>query len=194
MESAVLEAIRRRRTVRKFKDQDVADEQVEALLEAAMYAPSRLNKRPWHVVVVRDPETRRQIAEQVAVHSFLERAPVLLVAVAQPHVSPTWPMDVSAAIQNMLLAAEALGLGAVWVGAPGTVQWGAVEDTLRSLLAIPEDVRIAALVGVGHPVQEVAPHDKERHFDPTRIHYEKWGNLRDANLQEQYLAHLKDRS
>lgn len=191
MESAVLEAIRNRRSIRKFRDQDVAEAHVEALLEAAMYAPSRLNKRPWHFLVVRDPETRRQIARQVQVHSFLERAPVLIVAAAQPQVSPTWPMDVSAAIQNMLIAAEALGLGAVWVGAPGTAQWDPVEDALRSLLAVPEDVRIAALIGVGHPDQEVPPHDKERHFDPTRIHYEMWGNLREADLQEQYLAHLR---
>jgi nitroreductase/HSP20 family molecular chaperone IbpA len=194
VDTAVLDAMRRRRSIRKFKDQDVGDEAVETLLEMAMYAPSRLNKRPWHFLVVRNPEVRRRIARELHVHSFLEGAPLLIAVAAKPEVSPTWLMDVSAAIQNMLLAAEAQGLGAVWVGAPGTVEWEPVETVLREMLAIPEEVRVVSLVAVGYPAQEVAPHDKDLHFDRTRVHYERWGNLRGLDmqdLQEEYLQHVR---
>lgn len=184
MNTAVLEAMRRRRSVRKFQDRDVDDKAVETLLEMAMYAPSRLNKRPWHFLVVRNPEVRQRIARELHVHSFLEGAPLLIAVAAKPESSPTWLMDVSAAIQNMLLAAEAQGLGAVWVGAPDTVAWEPVEAALREMLAVPEEVRIAAVVAVGYPAQEIAPHDKDLHFDRTRVHYEQWGNLRDADLRE----------
>ncbi|MGC8839704.1 MAG: nitroreductase family protein [Anaerolineae bacterium] len=194
MESAVLEAMRRRRSIRKFRDQDVGDEAVETLLEMAMYAPSRLNKRPWHFLVVRNPEVRRRIARELHVHSFLERAPLLIAVAARPETSPTWLMDVSAAIQNMLLAAEALGLGAVWVGAPGTAEWEPVETMLREMLAIPEGVQVVSLVAVGYPAQEIAPHEKDLHFDRTRVHYERWGNLKGLNMQDlqgEYLQHVR---
>ncbi|MGQ9568519.1 MAG: nitroreductase family protein [Anaerolineae bacterium] len=184
MKTSVLEAMRRRRSVRKFKDQDVDDGAVETLLEMAMYAPSRLNKRPWHFLVVRNPEVRQRVARQLHVHSFLEGAPLLVVVAAKPETSPAWLMDVSAAIQNMLLAAEAQGLGAVWVGSPGTAEWEPVEATLREMLAIPEEVRIASLVAVGYSAHEVPPHEKDLHFDRTRVHYEQWGNLRGVDLQK----------
>jgi nitroreductase len=88
-------------------------------------------------------------------------------------------MDVSAATENMLLAATAMGLGAAWIGAPDTVLWDLCEETLCDALAIPiNEVRIPTLVAVGHPAQEPAPHGKHDRFDRTKVHYGKWGELK----------------
>jgi nitroreductase len=88
-------------------------------------------------------------------------------------------MDVSAATENMLLAATAMGLGAAWVGAPDTALWDLCEEALHDALAIPlDDVRIPALVAVGHPAQELPPHGKHDRFEPTKVHYGRWGELK----------------
>lgn len=178
MAKDVLETIRERRTTRKYADRDVADEQIETLLEMAMYAPTRLNRQPWRFVVIRDKALQKRVAEQLRIHPYLETAPVVIAVGGVPDAPPTWLMDVSAAIQNMLLAAEALGLGTAWVAAPGTSAWDTCERTLREAVGIPEEVHLAALVAVGHPAQKMPPHEREQRFDRTKIHYGKWGNLR----------------
>ena len=176
MSDNVFDVIRKRRTIRKFTDEDVSEEQVETLLEMAMCAPNRLNRQPWHFVVIRDKGLQEQLADLLRVHPYLETAPVVIAVCGLPKASPTWKMDVSAATENMLLAATGLGLGAAWVGAPDTVMWNLLEETLRDVLAIPYDyVRIAALVAVGHPAQERPPHGKHDRFDSTKVHYGKWG-------------------
>jgi nitroreductase len=178
MSKKLLDVIRKRRTIRKFTDEDVAEEQVETLLEMAMCAPNRLNRQPWHFVVIRDRALQKQMADVLRIHPYLETAPVVIAVCALPHASPTWMMDVSAATENMMLAATAMGLGAAWVGAPDTVLWDMLEETLCDALAIPLDVRIPTLVAVGHPAQELPPHGKHDRFDHTKVHYGKWGVLK----------------
>jgi nitroreductase len=179
MSKDILDVMRKRRSIRKFTDKDVSEEQVETLLEMAMSAPNRLNRQPWHFVVIRDKELQKQLADLLRVHSYLETAPVLIAVCGLPQASSTWIMDVSAATENMLLAATAMGLGAAWVGAPGTVLWDLCEEALHDALAIPlDDVRIPALVAVGHPAQELPPHGKHDRFDRTKVHYGKWGELK----------------
>jgi nitroreductase len=179
MSEDMLDVMRKRRTIRKFTEKDVSEEQVETLLEIAMCAPNRLNRQPWHFVVIRDKELQKQLADLLRVHPYLEAAPVVIAVCGLPKASPTWMMDVSAATENMLLAATATGLGAAWVGAPDTALWDLCEEALHDALAIPlDDVRIPALVAVGHPVQELPPHGKHDRFDPTKVHYGKWGELK----------------
>jgi len=179
MSDVVLDTIRKRRTIRKYTDADVSEEQVETLLEMAMCAPNRLDRQPWQFVVIRDKELQQQLADLLRVHSYLETAPVVIAVCGLPKASPTWIMDVSAATENMLLAATAMGLGAAWVGAPDTVLWKLCEEALCDALAIPrDDIRIPALVAIGHPAQELPPHGKHDRFDRTKIHYGKWGRQR----------------
>lgn len=171
-----LDVMRKRRTIRHFTDDDISQKEVETLLEIAMCAPNRLDRRPWHFVVIRDKELQRQLADLLRVHPYLEAAPVVIAVCGLPKVSPTWIMDVSAATENMLLAATAVGLGATWVGPHDTVLWDRCEEMLHDALAIPgEDIRIPALVAVGHPAQELPPHGRHDRFDPTRVHYGSWG-------------------
>jgi nitroreductase len=176
MTEDVLDVIRKRRTVRKFTDQEVTREQIDVLVESAMYAPNRLNRQPWHFIVIQNKAMQKQFADFLRIHSYLEDASAVIVACAVPKVSTTWAMDVSAAVENAMIAATSLGLGTAWVGAPDSVTWSMFEETVRDSLAIPIDVRVVALVAVGYPAKQPAPHSKEDRFDPTKVHYGRWEN------------------
>ena len=172
----VMDVLRRRRTVRKFTDQEVTREQIDLLVESAMYAPNRLNHQPWHFIVIQDKRTQRQFADFLRIHSYLEDASAVIVACAVPKASTTWAMDVSASVENMMIAATAMGLGTAWVGSPDSVTWSMFEETVRDSLAIPIDVRVVALLAVGYPDRQPSPHSKEDRFDLTKVHYGRWEN------------------
>jgi nitroreductase len=178
MQDDVLNTIRKRRTIRHYTDQRISDEQVDTLLELAMSAPNRLDRQPWHFIVVRDEELQKELAAFLGLHPYLETAPVLIAAAARPKVSTTWQMDLSAAIENMLIAATAMGLGAAWVGEPGSTIWDMAEEMLHDALHIPTElgVRIPALIAVGYPAKERRPHGRHDRFDRTKVHYGTWEN------------------
>ena len=178
MSGQMIEMIRKRRTIRKFTDEDVGEEQVETLLEMAMCAPNRLNRQPWRFVVIRDKKLQRLLADLLRIHPYLEVAPVVIAVCALPEASPTWMMDVSAATENMLLAATAMGLTGTWAGAPDSTLWNMCEEMLHDALGVPLNVRIPALVAFGHPGEELPPHGKHDRFDHTKVHYGKWGELK----------------
>ena len=171
---AFLDLIRKRRTIRRFTDQKVSDEQVETLLELAMCAPNRLNRQPWHFIIIRDDEVKQQLAGILRIHPYLETASAVIAVGAMPDKSPTWQMDVSAAIENMLLGATAMGLGGAWVGSPDTVLWELCEEYLCDALSITPGIRIPALVAIGHPAQDRPPHGRHDRWDATKVHYGKW--------------------
>jgi nitroreductase len=172
----VFDAIRKRRTVRKFADQEVSVEKIDKLVELAMYAPNRLNHQPWHFIVIQDKRIQKQFADFLRIHSYLEDASAVIVACAVPKASTTWALDVSAAVQNLMIGATSMGLGTAWVGSPDTVTWSMFEESVRDSLGIPIDVRVVALVAVGHPDKTPAPHTKEQRFDPNKVHYGRWEN------------------
>ena len=174
MSENVLDVIRKRRTIRKFTDQELSREQIDTLLELAMCAPNRLNRQPWNFVVVQDKALQKQFADILRIHSYIETAAAVIVVGASPSLSSTWAMDSSAAIENMLIGASAMGLGTAWVGSPDTVMWSLLEEGLHDSLAIPCDVRIVSLVSVGYPAQERPPHGREDRFDPLKVHYGRW--------------------
>jgi nitroreductase len=179
MTESLLDLIRRRRTIRHFTDESVSNEEIDTLIELAMCAPTRLNRQPWHFVVVRDKAMQRAIAELLRIHPYIEQASVLIAVCGVPQASSTWLLDVSAATENLLLAATAIGLGAAWVGAPDTTLWNLLEEHLRDTLRIPLDVRIPVLVAVGHPAESPPPHGRHDRFDPRKVHYGVWGNVAD---------------
>lgn len=176
MKEDILDIIRKRRTIRKYTDGDVTEEQIDTLLEMAMMAPNRLNRQPWHFFVIRDKDLQKKLADAVALHPYLETAPVIIAVGARPELSTTWRMDVSAAIENMLIAATSMGLVTAWVGNPGGTRWSALEDLLQEALHIPaqRNVRIPALVAVGHPAEERPPHSRHDRYDATKVHYGAW--------------------
>jgi nitroreductase len=178
MSEEMLDLIRKRRTIRNFTEDDVSDEHVDTLLEMAMCAPNRLNRQPWHFVVIRDKEVQKKLADVLRVRPYLEQAPAVIAVCAVPDTSSTWMMDVSAAIENMLLAATATGLGGAWIGSPDTVLWNLCEEFLHDCLSIPLNVRIPALVAIGQPAEDPPPHGKHDRFVRTKVHYGRWGELK----------------
>lgn len=177
MEECVFKAIRQRRTIRRYTDQKVTDQQIDTLLEMAMCAPSRLNGQPWHFIVVRDKELQKELADHLGLHPYIETAPVVIAVGARPKLSTTWQMDVSAAVENLLIAATAMGLGTAWVGEPDSVLWETAEEMLHDSLHIPVQLglRIPILITVGYPAEERPPHGREDRFDQNKIHYGVWG-------------------
>lgn len=176
MDTALLDFIKSRRTVRKYTDQPVSDEQLRAVLEAAVAAPTRLDIQPWHFVVLRDKALQKKLAETLRLHPYLETAPVVIAVWGEPERTSTWLMDCCAAIENLLLAAQAVGLGAVWVGGPEVTLWAPTEELLRSEIGAPKEVRLVSLIAMGVPVAMPAPHGQER-WNRLHMHLGKWNEL-----------------
>jgi len=173
-----LELFRKRRTIRRFTAEDVSDEALQAVLEAASVAPSRLDRRPLHYVLIRDKATKAKIAEALRVRPYIEEAPVLVAVCADPAVSVTWELDASAAIENLLLAATALGLGGAWVGSKGSVLWEQAIEVLHSVVGVPAGITVASLVCIGHPGEEKRAYEPGEKLDPMRIHCDHWDKIK----------------
>jgi len=171
----VFEAIKKRRSIRAFTGEDVSKEEVEKLLEAATHAPSAGNIQPWEFIVIRDLRTKRKLSIAALDQSFIEEAPVVIVVCANEMRSGRGYgsrgatlyclQDTAAAIQNMLLAAYALGLGTCWVGAFH-------EEDARKTLNIPMGVRPIAMIPVGHPAEK--PEPRSRRALSEIVHYETY--------------------
>jgi nitroreductase len=170
-----------RRSIRAYRGQPVSDEMVHTLLKAAMVAPSAGDERPWHFVVINDQRIREKIPE---IHRFAPMAPNAPVAILvcgddnlQKHHG-FWVQDCAAATENILIEAQQLGLGAVWLGVypvEGRVQG------FRRLLNIPEHVIPFALVLVGYPAEHKKPADR---YDESRVHANCWNSSRSAGANE----------
>jgi len=165
----MLDLIKRRRSIRRYTGEPVSAADIQALLEAAMAAPSASNRRPWQFIVVREEGLRRQLAETHAYSRMCAEAAVVFVVLGEEARSQHWVEDTSAATENLLLAAAGLGLGAVWIAVyPHPDR----EDYVRRLLDIPSELRVLCLVAVGHPAEEKPPRTQ---YDPDRVHYERYG-------------------
>lgn len=164
----VHEIILARRSIRRFTQEDVTAEQVRVLLQAAMAAPSANNRRPWHFIVVRDQQLRQQLARTHQWSYMAAEAPVVFVVCGEPSASDHWVEDTSAATQNLLLQATAMGLGSVWVAIYPRPER---EEHVRRVLSIPDHVRVLCLVPVGHPAEQKPPRTQ---YEETRVHYDRW--------------------
>jgi nitroreductase len=143
-----------RHSVRTYKSDPVSDELIVRCLEAARVAPSWRNGQCWRFVVVREPATIEKLAMQrvygYPINAWLRSAPVVIVACAEPAESgqhadlPYWAVDTAIAMEHLVLAATALGLGTCWIG-------GFDEKSVRTLLAAPERVRVVAYTPLGYP-------------------------------------------
>ena len=178
MNTAVIELLAKRRTVRHFTDQEVPDEAIAALLEAAFYAPSYLNRRPAHFVVVRNKEVQQRLGSTLSVRPYVQDASAVIVLSADPELSTAWPADLAAAGENILIAATGLGLGAAWVGNPFGAAWDTRESEIRELLAIPDKMRILGLIAIGYAAEHPEPHTKDGSWDNLRVHYGTFSDYR----------------
>jgi nitroreductase len=166
-----LQAIFSRRSIRKYSSEPIAQDVEESLLRAAMVAPSALDERPWHFVVIRDRELLRELSARMDHCEMLGEAALGLLICGDDRLERAkgfWVQDCSACTQNVLLAAHALGLGAVWLAVHP------LEDRIqavRSVLGVPAEVAPFALVSLGYPAEKLEGEDR---YDPSRIHANRW--------------------
>jgi nitroreductase len=166
-----MEVILARRSIRSYTSQPVPKEVIEELLKAGMAAPSADNKQPWHFVVIDDGKILNQIPKFHPYSKMLKEASVAILVCG--HVKSEkhkgfWVQDCSAATQNILLAVEALGLGAVWLGIYPQED---LEDGIKKLLELPEHIVPLSLIPVGYKGEHKPPAER---YDASRVHHNKW--------------------
>jgi len=181
----VYEAIRERRSVRSYKPDPIPEEVLNRLLEAMRLAPSGGNRQPWQFIVVRDASIKQQLVPACWNQQFIAQAPVVVVACGRyedavgvynrgdetfvvdgtelrrqvesgnvDYYASCFAIDLSIALTHLMLAARAEGLGTCWIGAFH-------EGKVKSILGIPQDFRVVALMTVGYPTEWPGPRDRK---------------------------------
>lgn len=167
-----LETLFTRRSIRKFTEAPISDEDTRLLLRAAMAAPSARNTQPWRFIVVREQAQREAIAAFSKFAQMAPKAPLCIVVCAEPPTGDDapeyWPQDCAAAIQNLMLAARAKGIGSVWTGVYPRMD--RVKGA-KEAFGLPENIMPLGIVVLGYPAQPFAEVDR---FDEDKIHYERW--------------------
>ena len=166
-----MEAILSRRSIRRYTDKKVSDEVVKELLEAGMSAPSAGNEQPWHFVAITDHKILDEIPKIHPYSGMLKEAPLAILICGGESLQKYkgyWVQDCSAATENILIAANAIGLGGVWLGVYPIEER---VDGIRKLLGMPEKVIPFALLSIGYPAEQKPPADR---YNESRVHYEKW--------------------
>ena len=166
-----MEAILSRKSIRKYTKEPVSDETLKEILEAAMSAPSAGNEQPWHFVIIKD---RRILDEIPQVHPYAQSVKTASVAVAvcgdlkAEVYEGFWVQDCAAAAENILIAVQAKGLGAVWLGIHPITER---VKGMQKLLKLPDHVIPLAVIPIGCP-EEQKP--QTNRFNASRIHNNSW--------------------
>lgn len=165
-----VETILSRRSIRRYTSQKVSDQVIRELLQAAMSAPSASNEQPWHFIVLHDPKILREIPKFHPYSGMLREAPIALLVCVDLDMGTEGFLvqDGSAATENILIAAHAKGLGAVWLGVYPLRER---ITGMRKLLNIPERILPLSLVSIGFPAEKIP---KEDRFQPSRVHINRW--------------------
>ena len=184
-QKGALDVIKARTSIRSFTGEKLTEEQINTLLDAAMAAPTDANLQPWRFIVITDETVKSGLYERERHKKMVETAGAVIIVCgettrmgrphgADPDSEPVpvpntyWFEDCSAATENLLLAATALDLGAVWLSCYPNER---IVERIRTYLGIPETVTPLAIVPVGIPAESPEPKQK---WDPEKIHYDKW--------------------
>lgn len=176
------DVVKNRSSVRNFSDKPVEQEKIRYVLECARQAPSWRNKQCWRFIVITNKETIHAVAKTTIINRWLKSAPVLIIACADPLESGThnqmeyFLVDVSIAMEHIVLAATDVGLGTCWIGDFN-------EQKIKNLLQIPKRIRVVTLTPLGYSagtrgivqriIQIFTKGSKRKSLEEI-IHYEKW--------------------
>jgi nitroreductase len=156
------EAIKGRRSIRKFKNQPIPDDTVTQLIEAATYAPSAGNLQPWQFIIAKNPTVKKKLVQAAYNQAQAEQAPIIIVVCVDEKQTSSYGtrgknlyclQDTAAATQNIMLTAYSLGLGTCWIGA-------FKEDEAKKAVNAPEGARPVCMIPVGYP--DVSPKQRTR--------------------------------
>jgi nitroreductase len=177
-----IDVINARTSVREYSEKPVEEDKISYVLECARLAPSWANTQCWRFIVIKNKETIAQISKTTIINRWLKTAPIVLIACADPTESgsnnslPYFTVDVSIALEHVVLAATDLGLGTCWIA-------GFDETKLKELLEIPKRIRIVALTPLGYPVDKKGITEQitkkflrinKRKTLNEIVHYEHW--------------------
>lgn len=169
-----IEAMKKRRSIRRYEETAVSEEQIREILEAARLAPSWANKQTWEFLVIRDPEKLQMISDVLEgnpAKKSVVQAPVLLVVCADPSKSGVqndkeyYMTDIGIVMDHIMLQAADMGLGTVFIG------WYD-EEKVRKVLDIPKEFRIVAMTPIGYP-QKMPAERAAKELDEM-VHWERW--------------------
>jgi nitroreductase len=160
------DTIRTALAVRQYQEKPIPPQVVRRIVEAAWQTGSSMNRQPWHFIVVQKKETLQKLGELAATGPYIAQAAMAVVVAVTPSGSAL--SDASRAIQSMIIAAWAEGVGSNWVGSPGM-------DRVKSLMGIPESLDIVAIVPFGYPAQPAGKGKKKRKPLGEVAHQERFG-------------------
>ncbi len=166
--NAALDNIFARKSVRTYLNKGVEEEKIDLMLRAGMAAPSGKDQRPWEFIIVTERASLDSMAAALPYAKMLTEARYAIVVCGDSTRSSYWYLDCSAATQNILLAAESLGLGAVWTAA---YPYEDRMQVVRKYTALPENILPLCVIPFGYPATQQQPKQK---YDEKKIHYEKW--------------------
>jgi len=154
---SILEIIKERRSVRRYKPDPIPEEALKRVLDAARFSPSGKNLQPWKFIIVNDGSLKKRLVTASVGQNFIAEAPLVVVACAFPdkcysrmgNYMKSWPVDVAIAVEHLMLQAHEEGLGTCWIGA-------FEEKEVKSILDIPDGVRVLALTPLGYPDENPA--------------------------------------
>jgi nitroreductase len=164
----LMEVIRNRRSIRKYKIKPVSEKDIEYILEAARLAPSWGNKQCWRYIIV----TKEDLRKKITMREWAAQAPVVIVGCADPtkagdkNGKPYYMLDMGISMEHLILAAAERGLGTCWLGGQFD------EKTVKDALGIPENMRVVALTPLGYPDESPAPKDRKNLGE--MVSREKW--------------------
>ena len=171
---SVLDNIHARTSIRSYQPKEVEDEKIEQLLRAAMAAPTATNRQPWAFIVIRDKETMNELGSTLPYAKMVKDAPLAIAVCGDLTKAISgagieyWVQDASAASENLLLATQALGLGAVWTGVYPIDE--RVKE-VQKILQLPEQIVPLNVIPIGYPAETPLPKDK---WKPENVHYDRW--------------------
>ena len=157
--------IRTRREIREYLNKSIPDESLQRILEAGRLAPSSKNSQPWHFIVIRNKDTLRKISELTPTGAHIAKAPLAIAILMDSAKLPE--IDGTRAIQNMVLAAWELGIGACWVT-------NFYEDGVKDLLSAPQRMKLVTVIPFGYPAEPKTNRKKNRKPLQEIVHYERF--------------------
>jgi nitroreductase len=164
-----LELLKSRRSIRKYKDTPVEEEKIQKCLEAAQWAPSASNKQPWEFMIVTNDIIRKKFAQIHPYGKFLAESPVVFIPLTNPNIHADYHQsDTSLATLQFMIQAHALGLGTCWAG---VINRSDLEKEIKTMLNIPDQLRVLALVAVGYPNHQ---RESKRKSLENIVHYENY--------------------
>jgi len=172
MNSDAIKAILERRSIRQYENKLVEREKIDIILECAFAAPSANNCRPWHFVEITERKTLNALAEVHPYGKMLTQATLAIAVCGEKEQDGDqlhwWEQDCAAAMQNILVAATALGLGSVWLGVN---HGGTISKKVNEIIVVPGYIQIMGIAAIGYGAEQKPAN---RGIDKNRVHKERW--------------------